>query len=94
MAQFVTVTLKDRTRVTEEVMNPDRVRWDLTASKQKWPKFTDAPFLGMTFFAFAAFKRTGRFDGTWEQWRDEECLDVEITDADGNPVDEEDLAGE
>lgn len=94
MAQFVTVTLKDRSRVTEEILNPDRVRWDMTSAKQKWPKFSDAPFLGMTFFAFAAFKRTGKYDGTWEDWFNYDCLDVEPTDEEGNPVEEAEIAGE
>lgn len=93
MAQYVTVTLDNGTRVTEEIRNPDRVRWDMTAARQGWPSFSDAAFLGMTFLSFAALKRTGQYTGTWEEFRDTDCADIEMTDAEGNALDEDDLDG-
>lgn len=93
MAQFVTVTLSNETKITEEVLNPDRVRWDITAAKKKWPKFSDSPFLGMTFLAWAALKRKNHYSGTFEEFSENDCLDIDMTDAEGNPLDEEDLAG-
>lgn len=93
MSQFVTVTLIDDTRVTEEIRNPDRVRWDMTAAKHGWPKFTDAAFLGMTFLAWAALKRTGKYSGTWEEFRDNDCVDIDMTDADGQALEADDDEG-
>lgn len=79
MALNVTVTIKDRDPVEVEITNPDRVRWDLTSTRHKWPSFQDAPFLGMTFLAWAAMKRTGLYSGPWEEFRDSDCVMVEDT---------------
>ena len=90
MRQFVTVTLIDETEVSAEIRNPDRVRWDMTAAKHNWPSFQDSPFLGMTFLAWAALKRTGEYAGKWEDFRDNDCLNIEILDENGNPAGESD----
>lgn len=90
MRQFVTVTLNNGGEVTEEIRNPDRVRWDLTAAKHKWPSFQDSPFLGMTFLAWAALKRGEHYTGSWEQFRDTDCLNIEILDENGRPAGEAD----
>lgn len=90
MRQFVTVTLSGDREVSAEIRNPDRVRWDMTAAKHGWPSFQDSPFLGMTFLAWAALKRTGEYVGTWEQFRDDDCMDIEILDENGNPAGESD----
>lgn len=95
MSLFVTVTLKDNPEPIEaEIINPDRVRWDMTAHKHKWPSFQEAPFLGMTFLAWASLRRTDRYAGTFEQFRDEDCYNLEYEDEDegsevegvGNPT--------
>ena len=90
MRQFVTVTLSDDREVSAEIRNPDRVRWDMTAAKHNWPSFQDSPFLGMTFLAWAALKRTGDYVGTWEQFRDDDCMDIVILDENGNPAGDSD----
>lgn len=90
MRQFVTVTLSDDREVSAEIRNPDRVRWDITAAKQNWPSFQDSPFLGMTFLAWAALKRTGEYVGKWEDFRDTDCMNIEILDENGNPAGESD----
>lgn len=86
MRQFVTVTLIDEAEVSAEIRNPDRVRWDMTAAKHNWPSFQDSPFLGMTFLAWAALKRTGQYAGKWEDFKDNDCLNIEILDENGNPA--------
>ena len=94
MAQNVKVEMASGEMLTAAVRNPDRVRWDITASKHKWPSFSDAAFLGMTFMSWAALKRTGQYSGEFEKFRDEDCLDIEMVDDEGNPLTEADLAGE
>lgn len=90
MALFVTVTLKDRPEPVEvEITNPDRIRWDLTANKHKWPKFSDAPFMGMTFLAWSAMKRNGHYSDSWESFRDTDCINVEDTSPDESEEDSE-----
>lgn len=68
------------------VVNPDRIRYDLTRQREGWPKFTDAGFLGLTFLGWAALTRTAGKDvaGTWEKFAHELCLDVvDVTATDG-----------
>lgn len=60
------------------VANPDMVRWDMTAAKHKWPTMKDAPMLWATFVTWRAAVRTGAYDGTFEKWRDEDALDVDL----------------
>lgn len=81
MALNVTVTLKDKADpIDVKILNPDRVRWDMTAQKHNWPAFQDAPFLGTTFLAWAALRRENLYAGTFEEFRDRDALDVESWD--------------
>lgn len=89
MALNVTVTIKGAEPVDVAIINPDRIRWDMTRSKQKWPSFSDAPFLGTTFLAWAAMKREGLYSDTFESFRDRDALDIESwDDADDNGAEE------
>ncbi len=60
-----------------QTANPDLIRWDRTRVKHKWPSFEDAPFLWLTFIAWAAARRTGAIpqDMTYEAW-EAQVLDV------------------
>jgi hypothetical protein len=73
-----------------QTANPDLVLWDMTRGRHKWPKFDEAPFLWLTFIAWAAAKRTGAVDLTWEGWQaevaDAEALEAGTGDA-GRPTD-------
>lgn len=68
--------------------NADLVLWDRTRFKHKWPAVSDAPFLWLTFIAWAAARRTGAIptDLRYESW-ESDVLEVESLD------DEEDEAG-
>lgn len=80
MKLSVTVTLDGVPEpITTPVLNPDRVRWDMAASKHGWPSFSDAPFLGTTFLAWAAMRRTGDYTGSFEDFRDRDALDIDST---------------
>ena len=63
------------------VLNPDRVRWDMAATRNGWPTFDKAPFLGMTYLAWASLKREGKYTGTWDDFKDRDCIEVESHDA-------------
>lgn len=84
MSMQVKVTMADGSSHDLTIANPDRIKWDRTAQKHKWPKFTDAPFLGLTFLAWSAMTRTGKTTDTWETFSDTTCLDVESMDEDGD----------
>lgn len=81
MDMKLTITLSDGSTHEVEVGNPDRVRWDMTRNRQKWPTAGDAPFLMTTFMAWAAMKRLGLYEGTWEQFSETDCVGLD-TDAD------------
>lgn len=74
-----------------QTANPDLVLWDMTRVKHKWPKFDEAPFLWLTFVAWAGARRTGAIGSevTWEVWRDS-VMDVDqVSDEDdelGSPT--------
>lgn len=75
------VDLADGSHADVRVINPDRIRFDLTRQREGWPSFGDAPFIGLTFLAWAALRRADQTEGTeragtWEQFSGERCLDV------------------
>jgi len=51
------VLLADESELVIQCTNADLVRFDLTRSRQKWPGPTDAPFLWLTFIAWAGLRR-------------------------------------
>ncbi|QNQ90882.1 hypothetical protein GP475_09695 [Corynebacterium poyangense] len=81
----VNVTWKDGKQETLNIINPDRVRFDLTRPRQGWPKFDEAPFIGLTFLAWSAAKRGG-YEGTWEQFSEVDALDIEAVKEDGDDI--------
>jgi hypothetical protein len=68
-----------------QTTNADLVLWDRTRLRHKWPQVSDAPFLWLTFIAWAAARRTGAItpDHRYEAW-EVEVLEVEtLTDDEG-----------
>jgi hypothetical protein len=63
--------------------NADLVLWDRTRYRHKWPTPTEAPFLWLTFTAWAAARRTGAIppEHKYEAW-EAEVLEVESLTAD------------
>lgn len=72
--------------------NADLVLWDRTRYKHKWPPPTEAPFLWLTFTAWAAARRTGAIppDLRFESWETEvlevESLEDDDDDEEGTPT--------
>jgi hypothetical protein len=60
-----------------QTRNPDLCLWDRTRAKHKWPKLDEAPFVWLTFLAWAALRRTGGIpaDLTYEKF-EASTLDV------------------
>lgn len=82
MALKINVTLADNPneKIEVPILNPDRVRWDMAAARNGWPSMENAPFLGMTYFAWAALKREGLYTGTWDDFKDRDCIDLDSRD--------------
>lgn len=84
------VVLADDTVAEVQCTNADLVRWDMTRAKQRWPSDPrEAPFLWLTFLAWAALKRTHTIppDTTWEAFS-ESTQEVSNLDEDGNLSDD------
>lgn len=66
----------------------DHNLWDITRAKHKWPKVDEAPVTWLGFMAWAALRRTGGTDLSWESFL-AECEGVENVDEDeeGGDVD-------
>lgn len=60
---------------TVQPINADLLRWDRTRNAKKWPGPDDAPFLWLTFLAWAALKRQGDIDMSLEDF-ETQCLSV------------------
>lgn len=76
--QQAVVTLAGGSTLDLTICNPDMVRWDMTAHKHKWPDMEAAPMLWATFVSWRAAVRTGLYEGTWEKWSTEDCLNVDM----------------
>lgn len=76
MALELRVELADEITLTATVRNPDRIRWDMAAARNGWPSLENSPFLGLTYLAWAALKREGKYADTWDNFKDRDCLDV------------------
>jgi len=85
--QRVRVCLLDGSDYVVKTIQADRVRYDLTRGKHKWPPGTEAPFLWFTFLAWAAARREGHTALTFEAFSD---VAVSCTALDNDP-DEDDV---
>jgi hypothetical protein len=81
------VTSVDGGTFEVQTLNPDLIRFDMTRSRHGWPDAQAAPFLWLTFIAWAALKREGAIpsDLTWETFSETMCIDVRTAD-DGEEV--------
>lgn len=92
--RIATVELTDGRVLTARVINPDTLRYEQTAHRNGWPGMTmvdGVATLGdtvrrMTFEAWAALKRTDQYAGSWDQFSQTDCVDVEIEEEKVNPT--------
>lgn len=62
------VVMDDGAEFTVQTRNPDMIRWDRTRAAKHWPSFQEAPFLGMTFVAWAALTREKMLTLPWDEF--------------------------
>lgn len=92
--RIATVELADGQVLTARIINPDTLRYEQTAHRNGWPGMTmvdGVATLGdtvrrMTFEAWAALKRTNQYAGSWDQFSQIDCIDVEVSDEEVNPT--------
>src|SRR5215471_1380438 len=78
-APLVKVTMADGAVHDVQTANPDLVRFDMTRGRMHWPDAREAPFLWLTFVAWAALKREHALpdDMTWETFSETECVGID-----------------
>lgn len=67
--------------VTVVADNRDFVAWDMVAPQKKWPKMAEAPILAGTYLAWHALKRQGLYTDTFDKFRLDDCLSVEVQES-------------
>jgi hypothetical protein len=81
--------MADGSHKIANVRNPDFIRWELTAAKERWPIVevsptgdarVAAPMLLNTFLAWAALSRQGDYAGKWDDFKNTDCMGVESVD--------------
>jgi hypothetical protein len=94
---LATVELADGTIHTDvRVTNPDLLRYRETAQRHGWPALVVKNDVGTvphinyeeTFTAWAALRRLGLYGGTWEAFKDTDCVQVatETEEVDPTPA--------
>ena len=82
---IVRVVMDDGAEWEVQTLNPDLLRWDMTAPKHKWGKAEEVPMLWVTFIAWHASKREGLTSLTWELFQN---AAIEVTTVNpGEPMD-------
>lgn len=65
-----------------EAINPDLIRFETEGHKYGLSSdISVAPFTYMTFVAWAALKRLGKYDGDWPTFKTQDCLVLNPVDA-------------
>lgn len=91
--RMAAVELADGRVLEVRIINPDVVRYEETRARLGWPTMTVKDGVGSLppvdfsdlFQAYAALKRTGQYGGTWDSFKDADCVDLvveEVGDAD------------
>ena len=96
---LATVELADGTVHTDiRIIHPDIMRYRETAQKHSWPALAvkdgtgTVPHLDYedTFTAWAALRRLGLYAGGWEQFKDTDCVALEVETEHVDPTRPED----
>jgi hypothetical protein len=65
------IVLADGTGFTARVTNREYVLWDKTARQHKWGSATESPFTFASFIAWAAARRDGLYEPSFETFQKE-----------------------
>lgn len=76
------------------IIQADVVRYEETAQRHHWPSLVVKDKVGTTphldhedrFTIWAALKREGKYDGTWEAFKDGDLIDYVIDEVEVDPT--------
>lgn len=88
------VEMADERILTVRVTNPDKLRYEEHALRQGWNNVNmNGEVLGgaynargETYETWAALKRTGQYDGTYEQFAGRDCLAITVDEEEVDPT--------
>lgn len=78
--QRINVELANGEEFELEAINPDMIRYETEGPRYGLGKIEDSPFSYMTFLAWAALKRLGKYDGDWPTFKTQDCLVMQPVD--------------
>lgn len=93
--RFATVELANGDLFTDvRITAADQVRYEETAQRHRWPSLTvkdgsgTMPHLDHSerFVIWSALKREGKYQGTWEEFKDRDLLDYAIDAQEVDPT--------
>lgn len=76
-----TVTMSDGAEHFVQVENPDMCRLEIIGGRNGFT-LDDQKIVSMTYLAFANMKRHGVYTGTWDEFKDSDCLGFDALDED------------
>lgn len=74
--------LADGTTDRIRILNRSLIAWDETRGKRKWPSSEDAPTMWQTFVLWHALKMSGKYEGSFDQFKDVDLIQSEMQDQD------------
>lgn len=83
---IVTLENGDKHEVTPS--NADMCRLEIVGAKENI-SLKETPITALTFTAWAYLKRTGAYTGTWAEFRDRDCVELDPQDNDDEDADED-----
>ena len=92
---LATIELADGTIHTDiRITNPDLLRYQETAQKHSWPSLEVRNDVGKVphldyekpFTAWAALRRLGLYAGTWETFKDSDCVQLAVETEEVDPT--------
>lgn len=75
------VTLENGEKHEVTPSNADMCRLEIVGAKENI-SLKDTPITALTFTAWAYLKRTGTYSGTWAEFRDRDCVELDPQDDD------------
>lgn len=79
------IAFLDGREIEIPVIIADQIAYSNAARKFNWPSAEKDPMLAGIYFGFAAAKRTGEFEGTWDEFT-HQVVQVTARKEDVNPT--------
>lgn len=79
MYPTLTVNLSDGTQHVAKIENPDMCRLEIVGGRNGFT-LEEQRIVSMTYLAWANLKRNELYAGTWDEFREHDCVGFDIAD--------------